>query len=299
MTPRNIFLRKNTRFSIAGATLALPLALAGCTSATTSAPETTPATAPAATSQHVHGIYVDQVSSKVLLATHEGLYDATSKTPVKVSTDTIDLMGFTPTADPEVFYGSGHPGPGSALPNPVGLIRSTDAGKTWERLSRQGKSDFHALSATDHGLVAFDGKLSTSADGITWEKSSASFSPAVLAGNPATSVVLATTQQGLQRSINSGKTWGAVPDAPLMQFVAFAPSPEKAPTDAVGIAPDGSVHISTDAGLTWTPTGRVESEVQALTALAGDSCKPAIWVSTATGVQSSSDGGATFGPATP
>ena len=299
MTPRNTFFRKSTRFSIAGAALVLPLALAGCTSATTPAQETTSETAPAATNQHVHGIFVDQVSSKVLLATHEGLYDATGKTPVKVSTDTIDLMGFTPTADPQVFFGSGHPGPGSALPNPVGLIRSTDAGKTWEHLSRQGKSDFHALSATDHGLVAFDGTLSTSADGITWETSPASFSPAVLAGNPATSVVLATTQQGLQRSTDSGKTWNAVPNAPLMQFVSFAASTEKAPTDAVGVAPDGSVHISTDAGLMWTAVGRVDGEVQAVTAQAGDSGKPAIWVATAAGVQSSSDGGATFGPATP
>ncbi len=240
---------------------------------------------------------MDQVSSKVLLATHEGLYDATGKTPVKVSTETIDLMGFTPTADPEVFYGSGHPGPGSALQNPVGLIRSADAGKTWEPLSRQGKSDFHALSATDHGLVAFDGKLSTSVDGITWETSSPSFSPAVLAGNPATSVVLATTQQGVQRSTNSGKTWNAVPNAPLMQFVAFAPSPEKAPTDAVGIAPDGSVHVSTDAGQTWTPTGTVQGEVQAVTALVQASGKPAIWVATATGIQLSTDAGSTFGPA--
>ena len=65
------------------------------------------------------------------------------------------------------------------------------------------------------------------------------------------------------------------------------------------MAPDGSVHISTDAGLTWTAAGRVEGEVQAVTALAGASGKPAIWVATATGVQSSSDGGATFGPAVP
>ncbi len=299
MTPRNTIFSKNTRFSIAGVALVLPLALAGCASATTPGPEMTPASAPASTTQHVHGIYVDQVSTKILLATHEGLYDATGKTPVKVSTETIDLMGFTPTADPQVFYGSGHPGPGSTLPNPVGLIRSTDAGKTWEPLSRQGESDFHALSATDHGLVAFDGKLSTSADGVKWETSPASFSPAVLAGNPATSVVLATTQQGLQRSTDSGKTWNAVPNAPLMQFVSFAASTEKAPADAVGVAPDGSVHISTDAGLTWTAAGRVEGEVQAVTALAGASGKPAIWVATATGVQSSSDGGATFGPAVP
>lgn len=294
MTPRTILFRNHTRFSVAGAALALPLALAGCTPATTTAPEA----APAATTQHVHGIFVDPVSTEILLATHDGLYDATGTSTVKVGTDTIDLMGFTPTADPKVFYASGHPGPGSKLPNPVGLIRSTDAGKTWEPVSRQGQSDFHALSVTDNGLVAFDGKLSTSADGIAWEPSSASFSPAALAGNPSTSVVLATTEQGLQRFTDSGKTWKSVQGAPVLQFAAFAASTEKAPTDVAGITPDGSVHISSDAGLTWTPTGRVEGQVQAVTALAGANGKPAIWVATTTSIQRSSDGGTTFGPAT-
>ncbi|ALE92348.1 hypothetical protein AOC05_08490 [Arthrobacter alpinus] len=297
MTPRTLFSRP--RLPLLGAALLLPLALFGCTPATTSAvtPEPVPASA-----GHVHGISVDPVSMQILLATHDGLYDATGKTPVKIGTETIDLMGFTATADAKAFYASGHPGPGSTLPEPVGLIRSLDAGKTWEPLSRGGQSDFHALSSTDHGLVAFDGKLRTSADGLTWATSTASFTPAVLAGNPATSIVLATTQEGLQRSTDSGKTWSAVPGAPLMQFVSFAAESGKAgpaPTHVVGIAPDGNVHVSTDAGLTWTPAGKVEGQVQAVTALAGTAGIPGIWVATAEGVQSSSDGGATFAPAVP
>lgn len=296
MTTRTLFSR--TRLSIAGAALALPLALAGCTSATTSTTSDALETMPA-TGGHVHAISVDPVTAEVLLATHDGLYDATGESSVKVGTETIDLMGFTPTADPQVFYASGHPGPGSTLPNPVGLIRSTDAGKTWEPLSRQGQSDFHALTASRDNLVAFDGELRTSTDGITWDTSTASFAPAVLAGNPSTPVVLATTEEGLQRSTDGGKTWKVVPNAPLMQFVAFAASAEKAPTDAVGVAPDGSVHVSSDAGLTWTATGTVDGEVHAVTAVASANGKTAIWAATATGVQGSTDGGATFSPATP
>ena len=292
MTRRTVF--AHARLSIAGAALALPLALAGCTPAPSPAPEA----APAATAQHVHGIFVDPVSTKILLATHDGLYDATGKAPVKIGTETIDLMGFTATADPLVFYASGHPGPGSSLPNPVGLIRTTDAGKTWEPVSRQGQSDFHALTASGDSLVAFDGQLRTSHDGMTWATSPASFAPAVLAGNPATTVVLATTEGGLQRSTDSGKTWKAVPTAPVLQFAAFAASEEKAPTDVVGVTPDGSVHVSSDAGLTWTPTGKVEGQVQAVTALSVANGKPAIWVATTTDIQSSSDGGTTFSSAT-
>ncbi|GAA4657683.1 F510_1955 family glycosylhydrolase [Arthrobacter cryoconiti] len=297
MTPRTLFLR--TRFPLLGSALLLPLALLGCTPATTAAvsPEAVPATA-----AHVHGIFVDPVSTQILLATHDGLYDATGPTMTKVGTETIDLMGFTATADPKVFYASGHPGPESSLPEPMGLIRSSDAGKTWEPISRGGQSDFHALTSTDHGLIGFDGKLSTSNDAVTWVASTASFSPATVAGNPATSVVLATTQEGLQRSTDSGKTWQPVPGAPLMQLVSFAagtPEAGPAPTQVVGVTPAGDVHVSLDAGLTWTAAGKVEGQVQAVTAVAGTAGKPKIWVATAAGVQSSSDGGASFAPATP
>ncbi len=55
---------------------------------------------------------------------------------------------------PDHFYASGHPGPGVELPAPVGLIESRDGGATWDPLSRQGESDFHALTASDAGVVA-------------------------------------------------------------------------------------------------------------------------------------------------
>lgn len=55
-------------------------------------------------------------------------------------------MGFS-VAGPDHFYASGHPGQGIDLPNPVGLIESRDGGMTWAPLSRQGDSDFYALTA--------------------------------------------------------------------------------------------------------------------------------------------------------
>ncbi|WP_125610016.1 F510_1955 family glycosylhydrolase [Specibacter cremeus] len=282
------------RRSAVAAILALPLLLAGCSAAP---PAVDPASAAAALG-HVHGITVDPVTTKILLATHDGLYDATRKDAVKIS-DTIDLMGFTATAEPNVFYASGHPGPGSTLPNPVGLIRSKDAGKTWEPVSRQSLSDFHALTVSGNGLVAFDGRVRTSTDGSTWETSTVTFAPAVLAGSPASTVVLATAQDGLQRSTDSGKTWQAVPNAPLIQFAAFAAVVDNAPTEAVGVAPDGQVFVSIDAGLTWTASGRISGQVEAITAMEGSAGKPWLWAATTTGVQVSTDGGATFRPAVP
>lgn len=290
MKPRTTFL--HARHPHAAVLLLAPLALAGCSTAT---PPASPV--PAAAASHVHGISVDPVSTKILLATHDGLFDATTKTPVKVSDSTIDLMGFTATGEPNVFYASGHPGPGSSLPNPVGLIRSTDAGKTWQPVSRGGESDFHALTVSGGALVSFDGQLRTSTDGTLWTDSEATFVPAALAGSPASTVVLATTEAGLQRSTDGGKTWNPIPGGPVVQFADFATSAEKPPTEAVGVAPDGRVYISTDAGLTWAATGTISGQVEAVTAMEGSAGKPWIWAATTEGVQVSTDGGATFHPA--
>ena len=292
MNPRTSRFRARHPFS--AAFLVLPLVLAGCSAAP--APAGPP---PAAADMgHVHAISVDPASTKILLATHTGLYDATDGPAVKVGESGMDLMGFTATADPNVFYASGHPGPGSALPNPLGLIRSDDGGTTWQQLSRAGESDFHALTVSGHSLVAFDGELRTSPDGVTWTTSPASFAPAVLAGSPASTVVLATTENGLQRSTDSGATWQAVEASPIIQFAAMAASTEKAPTEAVGVTPGGSVHVSTDTGLTWAAAGTISGQVQAVAAVAAGTGPLRIWAATTTGVQVSTDGGATFHAAT-
>ena len=274
--------------SAAGLTAAAALlTLSACSSGSPTG--TTPSSAAAALpSSHVHGLSVNRETDQVLLATHEGLFDVTKSPGTKIG-DTNDLMGFTAAADQGVFYASGHPGPRSDLPNPLGLIRSADGGKTWEQLSRQGESDFHALATAKSGIVAYDGTLQTSPDGKTWTPATAEFVPAVLAGTPETDTVLATTREGLQRSTDGGKTWQLNPTAPVIQFVAFASG-----TEVIGIEPDGSVHYSPDAGSTWTQTGHVEGQVQAITAVKKTDGKLWIWAATTEGIVVSTDGGTVF-----
>ncbi len=274
------------------AAAALTLTLSACAPGANTAPDTGSVPSAAAPGlSHVHGISVSRETDQVLLATHEGVFDATRSPATKIG-DTNDLMGFTSAADHGVFYASGHPGPGSDLPNPMGLIRSVNGGKTWEQLSRQGQSDFHALATTKSGLVAYDVTLQTSPDGKTWSAATAGFIPAMLVGTPETDTVLATTPEGLQRSADGGQTWEKISTAPILQFAAFASSAE-----VLGIEPDGSVHYSTDGGSTWTRTGRIEGQVQAMTAAEGAEGKPSIWAATTEGLIVSTDAGAIFRPA--
>ncbi|MGG5173261.1 F510_1955 family glycosylhydrolase [Pseudarthrobacter sp. J1738] len=279
----------------ATAAAGLLLALSACTPASS-----TPASAPASPSTndaaaglpgaHIHGLSVNGATGQVLLATHEGLFDVSKKPAVKIG-PANDLMGFTAARDQGVFYASGHPGKDSSLPSPLGLIRTSDGGKTWEQLSRQNESDFHALAATKSGIVAFDGTLRTSTDGATWKSVAAGFTPAALAGNPYSDTVLATTRDGVQRSTDGGATWALDKAAPVIQYAAFASARE-----AVGAAPDGTVYYSSDAGSTWKQTGKIPGEVQAVAATEGTDRNPWLWAATSTGLVVSTDGGATFRP---
>lgn len=284
--------RRKRTHSVLAATTAALFALAACAPAAGPAQRGASSTAQnPVPGSHVHGLAVGGESGRILLATHDGLFDVTSTPAAKIG-ETNDLMGFTAGPADGVFYASGHPGPGSQLPNPLGLIKSEDGGKTWEPLSRQGQSDFHALAVTQAGIVAFDGTLRTSADGKTWNTAAVSFAPAALAAHPAGSTVLATTPDGIQRSTDGGQTWKPLANGPVIQFAAFAD-----PMEAVGVEPDGTVHYSADAGTTWAKKGRIDGRVSAIAATNGADGSPWIWAATAGGVVVSTDGGITFRPA--
>ena len=274
------------------ATAALALALSACAPGSVPPADSRSSTGAATglPSTHVHGLSVNGETGQVLLATHEGLFDASKKPAVKIG-PTNDLMGFTGGMDQGSFYASGHPGEGSTLPGPLGLIKTSDGGETWEQLSRQRESDFHALTVTKSGIIAFDGTLRTSPDGKSWKTVDGGFTPAVLAGNPYSDTVLATTQEGVQRSTDGGATWALEKSSPVIQFAALAGASE-----AVGVEPGGIVHYSADGGATWTRKGQISGDVQAIAATEGSDGSPWIWAATTAGLVVSTDGGATFRP---
>ncbi len=133
-------------------------------------------------SSHVHGVGRDPGDGALLLATHEGLFRYDSAEPTRVGPN-IDLMGFT-IAGPNHYYASGHPNAVMELPQPMGLIESTDGGRTWTVVSRGGESDFHALAKAGDTVLAFDGQLRRTANGSTWSAASMPAEPRFLASSP-------------------------------------------------------------------------------------------------------------------
>lgn len=247
-------------------------------------------------SAHVHGVAVNPADDKVYLATHDGLFRYDDGGPKRVG-PVIDLMGFT-VAGPDRFYASGHPGPGTDLPQPVGLIESTDAGQTWTPRSRQGQSDFHALAASTAGVVGFDGTgLRATGDGTTWRELDPPVSPYALAASPDGRVLLATSRSGPIRSTDAGATWTHVEGAPLLQVVDWADGTgngDAGGSTVVGVTPDGAVAVSTDAGATWTPRGNAGGPPQALGASTAPDGSVRVLVVTGDTIQDSHDRGSSF-----
>ncbi|QIK75796.1 F510_1955 family glycosylhydrolase [Nocardioides piscis] len=233
---------------------------------------------------HVHGMALNAADGLLYLGTHGGTMLVQDDSISRVGDSTIDLMGFA-AAGPDHFYASGHPGPGDDLPNPVGLIESTDGGETWSSLSLSGEVDFHTLGAAGDQVYGFGGELLTSANGEDWTPGADDVAPASLAVDPSDGDrVVATTEHGPTRSEDAGQTFTHLDGAPLLLFVAWPTA------DALwGVGVDGTVHLSSDAGQTWQARGAVDSPA-AFAAGEDDT----LAVATETQIVVSRDGGESF-----
>ncbi|GAA1459398.1 hypothetical protein NE857_26620 [Nocardiopsis exhalans] len=216
--------------------------------------------------QHVHGVGVDPGSGKVLVASHAGLF--TVPAPDRLTREAtvpahvgpaIDLMGFT-VRGPDHYLASGHPEGDTDMPDPVGLIETRDGGRSWAALSLAGESDFHALASAGDLVVGFDGVLRSTEDGVTWTGLDPEVEAFDLAVSDDGSTVVATTGRGPVRSADGGAAFAVVAGAPPLALVDWVPGGET----VFGVAVDGGVYRSTDAGGTWERTGELPGNPEAL-----------------------------------
>lgn len=105
------------------------------------------------TVSHIHSVRA--FGDQVVLGTHEGLFRyVDAKTVQSMGPENFDIMGLAVFG--KKLYASGHPGPGSKLPEPVGLLLSTDGGKSWNKLGLQGEVDFHLLESAGSDMYGVD-----------------------------------------------------------------------------------------------------------------------------------------------
>jgi hypothetical protein len=210
-----------------------------------------PAVALAPPVDHVHGAVV--VDGALLLGTHTGLVEAdpTSGRTERRGSSLDDFMGLA--AHGQTLYGSGHPGEGSTLPDPLGLIRSDDGGQSWTPVSLTGEVDFHGLAAEGDlvaGIGTADGPILSEDGGRTWRS---------------LDIPGATALAWFQ-----GELWFATETGLLLADGTGAPSPaSQEGTVALATADDGTAlwAVTGDGGVWRTTDGTTWHQHGVITAL--------------------------------
>jgi photosystem II stability/assembly factor-like uncharacterized protein len=194
---------------------------------------------------HIHQLKV--VENKVLVLSHEGLYELVSKNSMKlVGKDKVDVMGFTTLG--KALFASGHPAQGSKAPNPIGVVRSIDGGLSWKGVSLVGKVDFHFLEGAGSDLYGADsqsGNLMHSADsGETWSS---------LGANPFTDIAVSPNMSGMAVAIKGSKlllTKNAFKSTKELKSTIKFTQVEWRDSGLYGLS-GTSLYMSSDLGKSW------------------------------------------------
>lgn len=180
------------------------------------------------TLRDIHGLSFSADGRHLVVPAHDGLRFFADGEWSAPNLPVNDYMGYA--AMDEGFYSSGHPGSGSALPNPLGLVKSTDGGETLQQLAFLGESDFHLM-------------------GVGYE----SHAIYILNGTPNSQL-----DTGLYYSLDDGETWNPA----IMQGITDRPANLAVhPTEAnqVALATEGGLFLSTDYGDSFIRIGNSAS----------------------------------------
>ncbi len=169
---------------------------------------------------HVHGLGYAGNNNTVFIASHHGLITVKDGKWYRPKGNQHDFMGFSATE--KGFYSSGHPGEGSTLPNPIGLVSSTNGGENLKKLGFTGQSDFHYLTVGYNSSAIYlvnqhpNDQLGTGMyyslnDGGSWEQSEMKGIPsdaAYLFAHPTDENKIGlTSSDGVYVSTNNGDTF--------------------------------------------------------------------------------------------
>ncbi|RZU76339.1 BNR/Asp-box repeat protein [Micromonospora kangleipakensis] len=239
------------------------------------------------TVSHVHGLAVNPADGQLYVATHHGVVRMSHNQASLVGDARQDTMGFA-VVGPNTFLASGHPAPGQPGPAHLGLIESRDGGDSWHSLLLAGHADFHVLRTTGaitYGLDSTSGTLMASSDRTTWDSRSQIDAYDLAVDPKRADIILATTERGVQRSTDGGRTWqpSGGPPALLLHWQ------DAERLYAIGV--DGRILLSSDGGDTWSPTGGTAPDAPVAFTVHGDQ----LFVATRSGdVRRSSDSGASW-----
>jgi photosystem II stability/assembly factor-like uncharacterized protein len=207
---------------------------------------------------HVHGLGVNPADGALFIATHTGLFRAApgQRKAERVAGRYQDTMGFT-VVGRDRFLGSGHPDGRDDLPPFLGLVRTDDAGRSWEPVSLLGKRDFHVLEASGRRVYGYGSDFETRQEGLlvsddggrSWRERAVPEPLVSLAIHPRNpDLVLAAGDGGLYSSSDGARRWTSLGGEPGL--LAWPPN-----GSVYAATPDGAVRRSAAGGARWQHVG--------------------------------------------
>ncbi len=171
---------------------------------------------------HIHGLGYSSDGKRLFIPAHNGIKVYADGKWSDAPGEKHDYMGFSMTDNG--FYSSGHPAVGSSYKNPMGLIKSTDEGKSITVLALEGEVDLHGMSVSYRTHTVY-----------------------VLNPEPNSKM----KQAGLFYSRDEGKTWVSSPMSGVSgQITALAAHPTQDTIVAIGTT--SGAYVSRDNGQTFT-----------------------------------------------
>ena len=255
---------------------------------------------------HIHGLALDPSDPKTLwVATHTGLVRWREGKGWEVAGPPDDYMGFTVfPKEGGPLYRSGHPGPGTEKPNPLGLEVSRN-GQDWLTISGAGQFDFHALTVSPadpliiygYNVVGAAGLYRSGDGGRTWaflgRPEVAVYALAAHPTEPRT--LLAATGDGLLMSRRGGEkaSWEPILLGSPVTAVAYHASD---PQGVLAFAVGNGLLQSRDGGRSWERLGLALGPREAVLHIAPDPSSQRLFVATSTAsLYISANGGRTWG----
>jgi hypothetical protein len=208
---------------------------------------------------HIHSVRA--VGNQIILGTHEGLYQyLDEKTVKRISPERFDVMGLA--VSNKGFYASGHPGPGSKLPEPVGLLLTTDRGATWKKVSLTGEVDFHTLETVGEEIYGADsgsGQLMYSSNGgKSWVKRGPNTYMDIAPDPTVKARVLGVKEGKLFRSADAFKSTKLIKTPFVVDSIDWIKGSL--------IAASGKIlYRSTDSGSSWKKLTTLQSQIGTIT----------------------------------
>ena len=235
------------------------------------------------TISHIHSVRA--FGDQVILGTHEGLFRyVDQKTVQLMGPEIFDIMGLAVFG--KKLYASGHPGPGSKLPEPVGLILSTDSGKSWKKLGLQGEVDFHLLESAGADMYGVD-----SGSGNLLYSNNAGKKWTSRGKNVVSDIAVNPAKVGSALALRDGKLISTQNSFTKMRNVNSTPAFTSLDWITGSLLATGgkSLYRSTDSGMSWKKLSDFPEDASTVTQSA-----KIIAVVVGNSIYKSTDGGKTF-----